>query len=101
VTRLIVLPAAEAEVAAAAEWYEDQREGLGVEYVAEVGAAFERIVAAPLSFPRWRDDRSYRRLVLKRFPYLVFYRVLETGALQVVAVAHAKRRPGYCAARDD
>jgi hypothetical protein len=32
--------------------------------------------------------------MLERFPFSVVYRVGEHGAL-VVAVAHARRRPGY------
>jgi len=91
---LRVLPAAEAEVAAAAAWYELRPSGLGVEYVAEVDKGFERIEAMPETFPLWRADRPYRKLRLKRFPFVVFYRVLEDD-IEVVAVAHAKRRPGY------
>lgn len=95
---LRVLPAAEAEVAAAAEWYETRREGLGVDYVAEVDAVFERIVAMPQTFPLWRADRTYRKAPLKRFPYLVCFRLVG-DVIEVVAVAHAKRRPGYWAGR--
>ena len=31
---------------------------------------------------------------MRRFPYLIVYRVT-ASAIQVVAVAHARRRPGY------
>jgi hypothetical protein len=31
---------------------------------------------------------------MRRFPYLVVYREVSTG-LQVIAVAHGRRRPGY------
>jgi hypothetical protein len=31
---------------------------------------------------------------MKRFPYLVFYRILDAD-IEIVAVAHEKRRPGY------
>ena len=36
----------------------------------------------------------YRRRVLLDVPYLVFYMV-ELDVVEVLAVAHAKRRPGY------
>ena len=42
-----VLPGAEEELAAAAEWYEDKRPGLGADFVAAVDAAFEGIRARP------------------------------------------------------
>jgi hypothetical protein len=50
VTRLRVAPEAEDELAAAAEWYEGRRAGLGVELVASIDGAFEEILAAPLSY---------------------------------------------------
>jgi hypothetical protein len=36
--RLIVRPDAEADIAAGYDWYEEQREGLGREFVAEVSS---------------------------------------------------------------
>jgi len=35
-----------------------------------------------------------RRVVLNRFPYLVVFRET-TSEIEVVAVAHGRRRPGY------
>jgi plasmid stabilization system protein ParE len=46
-------------------------------------------IGTPLS-----ADRCTRRLLLPRFPYHVVYR-LSPAEIVVVAVAHAKRRPGY------
>jgi plasmid stabilization system protein ParE len=89
VTKLRVLPAAEAEPAAAARWYEARQTGLGVEFVVEVDAALERVEARPASFPVWRVGSTYRRARLKRFPYLIFFRILD-GEIEIVAVAHAK-----------
>ena len=39
-----------------------------------------------------------RRVLLRRFPFFVVYRVL-VERVQIVAVAHARRRPGYWGAR--
>ena len=94
VTRLRVVAEAEEEVAQAAEWYEARRSGLGVELVVEVDRAFEALAAAPLSCPLWRDDHPYRRRVLSRFPFGVFYR-FEGAEVVVLAVAHTRRKPGY------
>ncbi|RLB47134.1 MAG: type II toxin-antitoxin system RelE/ParE family toxin [Deltaproteobacteria bacterium] len=96
--RLRLLPAAESEAAAAAYWYEEREEGLGVEFVGELDAALERVVARPRAFALWRKNRPFRRARLKRFPYLIFFRLLEEE-IEVVAVAHAKRSPGYWATR--
>lgn len=95
-TRLRVSPEAEKELSEAAAWYERRRSGLGVELVALIDAAFEVIAAAPLSFPLWRSDRDYRKMVLNRFPYLVFFRHdANDDEVLVLAVAHSRRRPGY------
>src|ERR1019366_5879929 len=51
-----------------------------------------------LSFALWGSHRPYRRKILKRFPYVVFFRA-ESDTIEVVAVAHAKRRPGFWLAR--
>ena len=40
-----------------------------------------------------------RGYMLKRFPYDIVYRLVGDGELEVVAVAHHKRRPGYWAKR--
>lgn len=42
----------------------------------------------------WRPDRSYRKHLVRRFPYTIFFRERD-GAIEVVAFAHQKRQPGY------
>ncbi len=50
----------------------------------------------PLSYPE--HIGGTRRYLLHRFPYHVVFR--ERGkAIEVVAVAHVKRRPGYWKSR--
>jgi plasmid stabilization system protein ParE len=98
VTQLRIAPEAEEELAAAAEWYETRRAGLGLELVAVIDRAFDAILEAPLSYAEWRDDRPYRRKVVERFPYVVFFTV-EGDTVVVIAVAHARRRPGYWTSR--
>jgi plasmid stabilization system protein ParE len=92
--KLRVLPEAEEELTEAALWYESKRPGLGVELIAAADRAFDQMLEAPLSCAVWRADRPYRAKVLSRFPYVVFFRV-DGEVAEVVAVAHAKRRPGY------
>jgi hypothetical protein len=96
---LVVLREAEEELAAAASWYEGRRVGLGFEFLLVVDRGLERIRRDPASFPRWRDDRPYRKCGLSRFPYLIFFSVADT-TISVLAVAHAKRKPGYWTVRD-
>jgi plasmid stabilization system protein ParE len=62
--------------------------------VAVVDQALQSILDNPEACPVWRTDRPYRKRSLKRFPYVVFY-CLDSATVEIVAVAHAKRRPGY------
>ena len=96
--RLRVLPEAEHELTEAAGWYESKRRGLGVELIAVVDRAFDAIREAPLACAPWHADKPYRAMVLARFPYVVFFR-LEEDVIEIVAVAHARRRPGYWVGR--
>lgn len=91
---LRVLPEAEAELRSAAIWYEEKRPGLGIEFIAVVDRAFESILESPEACPVWRTDRPYRKHFLRRFPYVVFLGI-DAATVEIIAVAHAKRRPGY------
>lgn len=90
--------AAAAEALEAARWYEAQRPGLGDEFIAAVLAGGDQIATNPAAWPVWRpvarQSAPVRRYVLTRFPFALMYQVLE-DAIEIVAVAHARRRPGY------
>lgn len=92
--RLRVLLEAEQELAEAAQWYEGRRIGLGVELMASIDRALETIVDEPKAYPAWRKGHPYRKHVLRRFPYIVFFKLVADD-IEVVAFAHAKRKPGY------
>ena len=91
---LCILPAAETELGDAPVFYEERREGLGSEFLAAVDEALDRIAVMPDTFPRWHPEREYQCLRLERFPFVSFYLDLQ-DSVEVVAIAHAKRRPGY------
>jgi toxin ParE1/3/4 len=98
---LRMLQAATREVAAAARWYETNREGLGAVFVGELDRAIESIAANPEAWQIWPGTNpalGIRRLVLPRFPYAVAF-IVRGEATTVVALAHGKRRPLYWLAR--
>jgi plasmid stabilization system protein ParE len=94
----IVLPEAEDEIREAMLWYEARRSGLGMEFLGVVEDAMARVTSTPRQWPQWNDDPRYRRMVLRRFPYLLFYEI-RGDTVEFVAVAHTRRRPGYWLAR--
>lgn len=60
--------------------------------MAELDVAIERIEETPRQWPPYLAKT--RRYLLRRFPFFVVFR--ETNdRLQILAVAHARRRPGY------
>jgi toxin ParE1/3/4 len=85
-------PAADAELRGAASYYEDRVPGLGDEFLAEVESACLRLSEHQALGPRL--DANHRRLALRRFPFGLIYR-LSSSKVQIVAVAHRRRRPGY------
>jgi toxin ParE1/3/4 len=92
----ILRPAAAADVEGAYRWYENQRPGLGEEFLAALGASLEMIAAHPLAAPVVHKD--IRRLLSRRFPYGVFYRLVEEEIV-VVGCLHAKRNPSVWRSR--
>lgn len=86
------LGAARAELRRAADHYDRKRPGLGDELLAEVERAVLQLCAFPESGAP--HHAKTRRLPLRRFPFLVIYR-LQGEELVVVAVAHQRRKPGY------
>jgi len=90
VKRLVYRPEAAADVRAAFEWYERQREGLGGEFLAALARAEDKARANPLSFQVIRRDA--RRIMLRRFPYQLIYRVV-ADVIVVVACFHGRRSP--------
>jgi plasmid stabilization system protein ParE len=90
-------PEARDEVREAATWYDEQRAGLGEEFLEELERLFVRMSQLPRSFPVLMDpspELGLRRALLPRFPYGVVFTELEDD-IRVVAVAHTKRDPGY------
>jgi toxin ParE1/3/4 len=90
-------PEAVDELAEAAVWYRSRRPGLELEFLVEVERILPMIGDSPASFPRLLDlpvDLVIRRALLPRFPYAVIFMDLQTE-IRVLAIAHAKRRPGY------
>ena len=90
--KLVIEANAEAEAMHAIKHYEACRDGLGLDFSRELDAGFEWILQHPLAWPVF--DEGARRCQLRRFPYVVVYRVM-TDHITVLAVMHQHREPGY------
>jgi len=78
------------DLAGAYGWYEEQRAGLGEEFLTAVSTSFEAIGEFPEMFARVHGD--VRRAVVSRFPYAVFYRI-EPSQVVILTVLHTARDP--------
>ncbi len=87
---------AAAEVEAARQWYAERSLPAAEAFRAEIDLAVERVRNGPERWPRF--GRSARRYILPRFPFSVIYRIKDTF-VEVVAVAHHRRKPGYWQSR--
>jgi toxin ParE1/3/4 len=91
-------PLAEQELLDAVAYYGQEQSGLDLEYLDEVKRAVNLLILYPDAGTKVRG--SIRRLILPRFPYSLFYRVLESQQIRILAVAHHKRSPQYWVKRD-
>lgn len=90
-------PAAEVEHLDHVAYYESRQKGLGSGYLSEFEQMLAAIGEAPHRFPLIGAGQV-RRAHLRRFPITVLFRE-SGGDLQILAVAHKRRRPTYWVAR--
>lgn len=86
-------PAAARELTADVRYYNKHYAGRGNRFAAAVERALFAIAESPLGFPMLYEP-DIRSAKVERFPYRIVY-VVVAGDIDVVAVAHAKRRPAY------
>ena len=73
----------------ATRWYELRTPGVGERYSDAVEKMVVEVGEHPDRYPKY--DRVFREAGTAGYPY----RVLPSGDVQVIAVAHASRAPGY------
>jgi plasmid stabilization system protein ParE len=84
------LTPASAEVREIIAYYNDQREGLGLEFAAELKQTLARMKHYPMAWTPLSD--KVRRCRVNRFPYSVIYEVRE-NELIIAAIQHHSRAP--------
>lgn len=87
---LVFRPKVGRDLPGAFGWYEEQRPGLGEEFLGAVDESFDAVERFPELFPRVHGE--VRRAMVSRFPYVVFYRI-EATRIVVLAVLQTTRDP--------
>jgi len=88
--RLVIRPEVDADLLQAEAWYEEQRPGLGREFLQAIRTKLASLPRNPLLFrigaQRWQVRWAYP----DRFPYRIIFRVIQ-DTIVVYAVLHAAR----------
>lgn len=74
-------------------WYEEKSPGLGKDFIEELETSYVAIEKMPETWPLL--TKRIHRYILKRFPYGVLYIIRNEVIIEVIAVMHLKRNPGY------
>ncbi len=81
------------ELDGAISYYEDQKVGLGLDFLDEMERVLGKIQQNPNLGAVYKAT-GLRRYVIQRFPFLSFYTDLE-ALIWVVTIVHGKHRPDY------
>lgn len=88
--KVIVRPEAEEDLKEVFSWYEDNRTGLGYDFLLQVDAGINFIKRSPEIHPV--EYKGTRKHLIKRFPYKIIY-FIEEEKIIVLAVLHGRRSP--------
>lgn len=86
-------PAAEAEHLESVAYFESKRPGLGASYLLDFEGVMGQVCEAPHRYPIEKEF-GIGRIRMKHFPYIVYFRDCNR-LVQILAVAHYRRRPMY------
>ena len=84
-------PEAVLEAREAREWYNERNEDVATAFMDELDAAIDDVSDAPARWPKYLYGT--RQKLFYHFPYVLVYRE-RSDVIQIIAVAHGRRRPG-------
>jgi len=85
-------PQAEQEAQRAFRWYNERSPTAAHAFLADLDHAVLRVAEAPERWPHYQG--TARRYIFQQFPFSLIYRITD-DAIDVIAIAHHRRRPGY------
>ena len=74
-------------------WYRTKSVQSAERFFGQVSRALDRVLADPASQPA--IGRGFHYVRVRKFPFILVYRIRSEGNVFIVAVAHTSRRPGY------
>ena len=88
--KIEIRPLATIEIIEAYDWYELQKEGLGVDFLNELEDFCDNLLRNPFSYSYF--EKPVREGKINRFPYTVVYEILGT-AIVIYSVFMVKQNP--------
>lgn len=86
--RVTIRPRAERDLRQARQWYEDQSVGLGDKFLAATRKAVADLRITAERRPEYY--RGFRRVLLRRFPYKIFYGI-DGDRVIIFRILHSRR----------
>ena len=84
------LPEVENDILAGYAWYEEKSPGMGEEFLRMCYTSAHDVIHHSLGYPKVYGE--FRRRLLRRFPYAMYYRV-EDNAIVIFGFFHCARNP--------
>jgi len=86
-------PAIEAEVRAIRDYYDARSPGLGGVFIEEFERQILQLVAKPRRWMVIAGD--IRRCLMRRFPYIIYFRCVAPDRIRITVVKHQRRHPNF------
>ncbi len=86
----IIRSDAQREITETFQWYENHSVGLGAEFLRAVDVAIASVERFSSAFPKVEGET--RRVLLRRFPYALFY-IVHEEIIAITGCYHQKRNP--------
>jgi toxin ParE1/3/4 len=96
VLEVVYLLAADVDIQSAYEWFEEQREGRGDQFLRDLRKLESLLAHNPMMGVR--AVRNVRKLLMPRFEFGIFYTV-EGSRIMVAMVCDMRRDPAYIRSR--
>jgi plasmid stabilization system protein ParE len=75
------------------DWYRDRSILVARRFQDELRQAFDQIAANPEIYAADRNAIRWKRM--DHFPHVIYFRIRDSQVIEVLAIAHGRRRTGY------
>jgi hypothetical protein len=90
--KIIIKEEARLDSATAYYYYENERRGLGEEFLEELEKRYHDLESHPLNYGFIDDQQIIRDVKIDRFPYVIIFEVIDSSVI-VYAVHNTYRHP--------